>query len=134
MLNSFKVSKRFWRQLPKESLLDDVCPRRSGASFNGANFNGASFRNRTIAVSSNHRPLPHPAVVLELGVPVGGISLPADNPEAFFVEFQRQYGTVGLSLYRIVGLDDGSVSHGQKVVESDQLLGGISEEIERGEG
>ena len=113
MLNSLKVSKRFWRKLPEESLVDHVYPRRSGASF----------RNRAIAVSSNHRPLPHPAVVLERGVPVGGISLPVDNPEAFFVEFQRQYGTVGLSLYRIVGLDDGNVSHGQKVVGIEQVPG-----------
>lgn len=119
MLNSLKVSKRFWRQQPEESLVDHVCPRRSGANFR----NRASFRNRAIAVSSNHRPLPHPAVVLERGVPVGGISLPADNPEAFFVEFQRQYGTVGLSLYRIVGLDDGNVSHGQKVVGNEQVPG-----------
>jgi len=74
-------------------------------------------------VSSNHRPLPHPAVVLERGIPVGGISLPSENPDAFLAEFQQQYGFAGLSLYRIVGLEEGNASRRQRVVGNDQLPG-----------
>ena len=36
---------------------------------------------------------------------MGGISLPSENSEAFLADFNRQYGPVGLSLYRIAAME-----------------------------
>jgi len=53
-------------------------------------------------VSSNYHPLPLGAVVLEDGVPVGGISIPAGDEKEFIREFRERYGGVGLSVFPLL--------------------------------
>ena len=47
-------------------------------------------------MSSNHRPLPLAGIVLQGGIPVGGLAIPADHPNEFIREFNLSYETIGL--------------------------------------
>ncbi|MCY3005267.1 MAG: hypothetical protein NTV29_04740 [Planctomycetota bacterium] len=47
-------------------------------------------------MSSNYRPLPLAGIVLQGGIPVGGLAIPADHPDEFIYEFNQKYEAIGL--------------------------------------